>query len=300
MRPRNPVQFGIPRSPIVGRTHRTWANAAPALLMVCVAAMVRPAAAGEQSFVWPHGAKAAVSLAYDDALDSQLDTAIPALNKAGLKASFYLTLSSKTVNQRMAEWRAAAAQGHELANHTLFHQCSRAAPDRKWVTAENDLDRISATQLAAQIRVGNTLLHAIDGRRDRTFTAPCGDLKAGGENYLDLIKSDFVAVKAEAGDIVVDMATLDPYAVRVFAPSDKSGAELIALVKRAARAGTMANITFHGIGGDYLSVSRQAHEELLRYLAANRHIYWTDTFMNIMLHVKTKRDVNLAAPTAPK
>jgi peptidoglycan/xylan/chitin deacetylase (PgdA/CDA1 family) len=256
--------------------------------------------AAEQRFAWPQGAHAAVSLAYDDALDSQLDAAIPALDRAGLKASFYLTLSSDVLKRRMPEWQAAAAHGHELANHTLFHQCSRSGPDRTWVTPENDLDQISAAQLVAQIRVGNTLLHAIDGRSERTFTTPCGDLSAGGDNYQDLIKSDFVAIKSVVGGVVADMATLDPYAVGVAAPSNVTGAELIDLVQRGARAGTMVNITFHGIGADYLSVSTQAHEELLGYLAAHRDIYWTDTFINIMQYVKAQRASKAGEPSAPQ
>ena len=266
--------------------------------VVALLGMTTLAVAADPPFAWPNGAKAAVSLAYDDALDSQLDTAIPALDKAGLKASFYLTLSSDVVKRRMAEWRAAAARGHELGNHTLFHQCSRSAPDRAWVTPENDLDKTGAAQLVAQIRVGNTLLQAIDGRSERTFTAPCGDLQAGGENYLSLIKGDFVAIKSTPGGVFTDMATLDPYAVSVAAPSEVTGAQLIDLLQRAARAGTMANITFHGIGGDYLSVSRQAHEELLNHLAANRDTYWTDTFINIMRHVMAQRALKGSAPAA--
>ena len=258
------------------------AGTAVALLGVIV-----PTGAAAQSFVWPHGAQAAVSLAYDDGLDSHLDAAIPALDKAGLKASFYLTLASDVLMRRMTEWRAAAARGHELANHTLFHQCSRSAPDRAWVTPENDLDKTSGVQLAAQIRVGNALLHAIHGRRERTLTAPCGEGKAGDEDYLGLVKADFVAMKSAFGGVVPDMATLDPYDVSMVAPSNVTGAQLIELVKSAARAGTMANITFHGIGGDYLSVPRQAHEELLAYLAANRDVYWTDTFITIMQYVKS-------------
>lgn len=247
-------------------------------------AAAQPAAA---PFAWPGGAKAAVSLAYDDALDSQLDVAIPALDKAGLRASFYLTLSSDTVKRRMADWRAAAAHGHELANHTLFHQCARSAPGREWVSAETDLDHTSAAQLAAQIRLGNTLLQAIDGRLERTFTAPCGDLLAAGTHYLGLIRADFVAMKTTFKGGVSDPSTLDPYAVDVAAPVNVTGAQLIALVERAAAAGAMANITFHGIGGDYLSVSRQAHDELMAHLAAHPDIYWTDTFVNIMKHVKS-------------
>jgi hypothetical protein len=96
------------------------------------------------------------------------------------------------------------------------------------------------------------------------------------------------------------MATLDPYAVNVAAPSDVTGTQLIELVARAARAGSMANITFHGIGGDYLSVTRQAHEELLNHLAANRGVYWTDTFLNIMQYVKAQRASKAATPPTPK
>lgn len=263
-------------------------------LLAALAVLLAPARAVEPRFVWPHGAQAAVSLAYDDALDSQLDTALPALDKAGLRASFYLTLGSEVVKRRMAEWRAAAARGHELGNHTLFHQCSPSGPDRSWVKPEIDLDQISAAQLVAQIRVGNTLLQAIDGRRERTFTTPCGDTRAGGSDYLGLIQGDFVAIKSRLGGVVADMAMLDPYAVAVLAPVNVTGAQLIEWVQQAARTGTMVNITFHGIGGDYLGVSPQAHQELLDHLAANRHVYWTDTFLNIMQHLKASRALQAA------
>ncbi len=247
------------------------------------------ATAADRAFAWPGGARAAVSLAYDDAIDSQLDNAIPALDKAGLKGSFYLTLANPSVRRRMAEWRAAAARGHELGNHTLFHQCSAAAPGHEWVTPENDLDTTSAARLVAQIRLGNTLLQAIDGKTERTFTVPCGDLKAHGENYLPLIKDDFVAIKAGGGGVVADMGKLDPWAVGVTTPSDVTGAQLIALVQQAARAGTMINFTFHGVGGDYITTSRQAHEELVQYLAAHRDVYWTAPFIELMKYVKTRQ-----------
>ncbi len=102
----------------------------PILVLLLAAAMLAPAAtaAEKESFVWPEGRKAAVSLAYDDALDSQLDNAIPALDKFGLKGSFYLQLARDPVRKRMAQWRAAAANGHELGNHTLFPSARRRCP----------------------------------------------------------------------------------------------------------------------------------------------------------------------------
>ena len=240
-------------------------------------------------FVWPGGARAAINLTYDDAINSQLDHALPALNKYGLKGTFNLVLSSEATAKRLDEWRRAAEQGHELANHTLFHQCSRTAPGHEWVTADNDLDHTSATQLAAQIRLGNVMLHAIDGRNERTFALPCGDLKAAGVEYVPLIKSEFVAIKSALGGVTPDMWTLDPYVVSVATPTDVTGDELIAIAREAAARGTMANFTFHGVGGDYLSVSSEAHEQLLQYLAANKNTYWTATFIDIMKYVKAQQ-----------
>lgn len=259
------------------------------LIFLCLLGIGDSAGAADKLFAWPHGEHAAVSLSYDDAIDSQLDHAVPALDRFGLKASFYLTLGSPSLTRRLPEWRALAANGHELGNHTLFHQCSRAVPGHEWVTAENDLDHISLAQMTAQVRLGNAMLQAIDGRTERTFTVPCGDRMAKGGDYVQAVQDDFVAIKSGEGAVIANMDTLDPYGVGVMAPSGVSGQQLIDAVKAAAAKGTMINFTFHGIGGDYLTVSDHAHEELLAYLAEHRDLVWTDTFINIMRHVKKQQ-----------
>jgi len=256
--------------------------------LLALAGLTTGAGAAEP-FQWPNGARAAVSLAYDDAADSQLDHAIPTLDKYGVKGTFYLTLSGASIDKRLPEWRAAAQRGHELANHTLFHQCRRSQPDRGWVEPHRDLDTTSVAQMKDQVALANTMLYAIDGRRERTFTAPCGDLLAGGQEYLPAVQADFVAIKASIGrGAVPSMAALDPYRVPVVAPVGLTGQQLIAMVKEAADRGTMVAFTFHGIGGDHLANSSAAHEELVKYLAENRKVYWTDTFLNIMKHVKSR------------
>ncbi|MBD9479113.1 polysaccharide deacetylase family protein [Pseudoxanthomonas sp. PXM02] len=257
-------------------------------VLVALAAVAGTAQAADP-FPWPGGRKAAVSLAYDDAPPSQLDNAIPALDRHGLKGSFYLTLASDTLRTRQREWVAAARNGHELGNHTLFHQCSASLPDRSWVAPQRNLDTTTVAQMADQVRMANVMLTALDGRTVRTMTVPCGDTQAADGNYVDAIASEFVAIKRGSGGVIADMATLDPAAVPVDVPVDVTGEQLIARVEEAARRGTMVGFTFHGIGGDHLAVSREAHEQLLQHLAAHPDVYWVAPFVDIMQYVATQR-----------
>jgi peptidoglycan/xylan/chitin deacetylase (PgdA/CDA1 family) len=259
--------------------------------------------AADRAFAWPHGARAAVSLAYDDALDSQLDHAVPALDRHGLKASFYLTLAGDSIARRVDDWRKVARAGHELGNHSLFHQCSRTGPGRDWVPDHRNLDTTSAARMRDQVLLANAVLHAIDGQGERTFTPPCGDLVAAGENYVDALKPAFVAIRTSGAAVISDMSALDPFGVGAVAYADLTGRQLIAVVEQAAARGTMALLTFHGVGGDHLAVSREAHDELLAHLAAHRHIYWTDTFIAIMRYVRAqpvRRAGSMPATSAPK
>lgn len=71
-----------------------------------------------QPFSWPEGIRAAVNLAYDDALNSQLDNAVPALDRYGFKGSFYLVMASAPLQTRMEEWREIARNGHTERTYT--------------------------------------------------------------------------------------------------------------------------------------------------------------------------------------
>jgi peptidoglycan/xylan/chitin deacetylase (PgdA/CDA1 family) len=235
----------------------------------------RPVLAGE--FAWPDGKKAAVSISYDDALNSQLDHALPVLNKNKIKASFYLMLASPVVYERLDEWRAAAKQGHELGNHSIYHPCSASQPGMEWVLPYNNLDKYTIDQMRQEITAANSFLKAIDGRTERTLTPPCFHLMTSNGNYLPAVKELFVAIKNSEDN-------LPPGSEYLF-PVGLTGEELIAFVEKVAAKGGVANVLFHGVGGDHMTTSKEAHEKFVNYLATNRKIYWTDTYLNIMKHV---------------
>ena len=231
---------------------------------------------------WAASGQALVSLSYDDALPSQLDIAFPALQRHGLRASFYPTLAAETMSRRLADWRRVAVAGHELGNHTLFHGCSRGQPGRDWVPPQHDLDLSSVAAKQDEIRLANEYLQAIDGRSGRrTLTVPCGDLLAGGQPWLPAVRDAFVAIKTRAGGGVTQLAELDWMDIESFVPVGANGAELIAVVERASAIGGLASLIFHGVGGDHLSVSAEAHEALLAHLAAHPARYRVDSLIRL-------------------
>lgn len=265
-------------------------------MLAAALGVVLSTAAMSAPFAWPGGARAAVSLGYDDALDSQLDHVVPALNKRGLRASFYIPINGPTLPARQHEWKAAAAAGHELGNHSLFHGCSAKGPGREWVQPQRDLDRQMAAQVQEQVIAANTWLQALDGRTRRTFTPPCFDLTAGGQDFVKALQPHFVAFRAAPPALTTDTAQLDPYAMPAYFVEGWTGEQLIALVEKAAAQGAMVSLLFHGVGAEHLSVTREAHDALLDHLAKNKHRFWTDSMVNIMENARSQAP----RPVAPR
>lgn len=251
-------------------------------MLLAALGLLAAMAATAAPFQWPGGARAAVSLGYDDALDSQLDHVVPALNRRGLRASFYIPINGPTLPRRQDEWKAAAAAGHELGNHSLFHGCSAKGAGRSWVLPHRDLEKQTAAQVQEQILAANTWLQALDGKTRRTFTPPCLDLQAGGQDYVTALRPHFVAYRAATPALVTDSAALDPYAVPVYFVEGWTGEQLIALVEKAAAQGALVSLLFHGVGAEHLSVTREAHDQLLDHLARHKDRFWTDSMVNIM------------------
>lgn len=247
-------------------------------IFICFILSTFTVSAQTKAFKWPKSYQAAVSLTYDDALFSQLDNAIPALNKYQLKGSFYLTLSSPSVKQRLEDWRLAAKQGHELGNHTIYHPCSKSSLGRDWVRSYHDMDTKTLEQIAQEVDVANTFLMAIDGKNTRTMTGPCFDYQVKNGNYIEYVRNQFVAVKGNNPSLAKKFDLL-------LVADNVSAEQMISFVKSAQQQGGIANILFHGVGGDHLSVTKNAHNELLSYLDKNKESLWTDTYLNIMRYV---------------
>lgn len=232
--------------------------------------------------VWPHGARAAVVLTYDDALPSQLDHAVPALDAAGLRATFFL---SGVRGADVARWRAVAKTGHELANHTIFHPCAAADyPADPRYTAEAYTPASLLREIAAQ----NVLLTALDGRNGHGFATPCGETKVGGADYLEPLRAAGLVTYARGvvttdADLEANVGAIDPMHLPAqgFAEG-ATAAQMIDLVRRAESGGGWAVFLFHGVGGDHLQVSDAEHRRFLAWLRDHRREVWVTTMQSAL------------------
>jgi len=261
------------------------------ILIFAVLLMAVNLTRAQNTTVW-NNKQCAVVLTYDDAIDVDLDNAIPALDSLHLKGTFYIIGSSPVVNNRLVEWRKAVKNGHELGNHTLFHPCDGSLPGRTWITPEDDLSKYTVTRAVNEIRVTNTLLKTIDGIDERTFAYPCGDRKIGDVFFYDQLQKDFIGARGVTPGLQtidkVDLANIDCYAI-----NGQDADYMIGLVKQAMQTHTLLVFLFHGVGGGHnLNVDLQAHSKLLHFLSQNEKDIWVAPMVMVAKHIREYQEAN--------
>jgi len=255
--------------------------------LIAIALLLCGTAAAQASPHWPNGKKAAIVLTYDDSLRSQLDVAIPQLNEVGLKGTFFL--NGTFAPEDLSRWRAVAAAGHELGNHSMFHPCPAAAFASE---SQFHTENYSVRGMLREISSMNTFLLAMDGKKTRTYGVPCSQTMVGGQDYTEALRaSGLVRYARTGGDgdaVIADPAKLDPLRVpsRMFSTAN-GAADLIGFAESVRKSGGMGVFMFHGVGGDYLNISADAHHALLAYLKQHEDEIWVGTFQDVMDFVKT-------------
>ncbi len=231
------------------------------------------------------GKKCAVVITYDDAIDQHLDNAAPLLDSLGLKATFYVTAFSTSMQARLNEWKTLADK-HELGNHTLFHPCLGGMPGRDWVGPEIDMNRYTVARMQNEIKMTNLFLQAIDGKTSRTFAYTCGDMKIGDVSFIDDLKKDFVAARGVRSRMQ-KINEIDLYNVDCYGVNGESGEQMIEWVKKAMETNSLLVILFHGVGGgNPLNVSIQAHREVLEFIKQNEKDIWVAPMVETAEHIR--------------
>jgi peptidoglycan/xylan/chitin deacetylase (PgdA/CDA1 family) len=145
---------------------------------------------GRGDFSWPAGKRAAISLTFDDARFSQIDRGLPILDEYGTKATFYVLI--QPLEERLDAWKKAAANGHEIGNHTMTHPCSGNFPFAR----ERALENYTLEKMRNELEQSNEIIERLLGVRPVSFAYPCGQKYVGrGRNlksYVPLIAEEFL------------------------------------------------------------------------------------------------------------
>ncbi len=235
--------------------------------------------------VW-NGKKCAVVITYDDAINQHLDNAIPVLDSLGLKATFYLTAFSSSMQTRLNDWKKLLLKGHELGNHTLYHPCI-GGKGREWVKPDYDLNNYTVQRMIDETRMTNLFLKALDGKTKRTFAFTYGDMKIGDSSFINAMKNDFVAARAVRNQMH-KISEVDLYNVDCYMVNGETGPQMIDWAKKAIETNSLLVILFHGVGGgNGLNVSLPAHREFLQYLKKNEKDIWIAPMLKVAEYIKT-------------
>jgi len=86
---------------------------------------------------WFDNKEAAVSLRFDDNLESHVRVVIPLLNMYGIKATFMVNPGKASFKRYQDFWNVKVpAMGHILGNHTMHHQGARNLQEAKFEIGE--------------------------------------------------------------------------------------------------------------------------------------------------------------------
>ena len=246
-------------------------------------------------FPWPNGAKGAVTLSFDDGLPCGHQLVAPLLHSNGLHATFYLVIDSPNLRNRTEEWRAVAAMGHELGNHSLHHPCYRGKPgDLPWLAEEYNLATYSPRRWLGEMRVANFALELIDGRKARTFGNTCLNNYIGtGTNKVcleELMPQLFVAARGQYRREFIDPRQPNYNNLGCRGADGKPFEEIHEWIEAAVKEGKWLFLMFHNVGDEAgpLKSDKREFAKLVDYLAANTNRIWTAPAVDVVAFLRSR------------
>ena len=240
---------------------------------------------------WFGGRNCAVSLTFDDGMDSHLDVVVPALDARGMAGTFYVKTDDA---DRLRRFREPQRRGHEIGNHTVHHWCSRAH------RAEADargLEDVTLDDMAAEIEESDHRLRAVfPDVESFSFCYPCYDTFVGHgptrRSYVPLVAGRFCAARG-GGEISTPYNSpvhADLWCLRSVRCEFKSAEQMIAAVERGRELEMWTILTFHGVGEGHLPVTSEDFGALLDHLACRSDELWVAPLIQVAQSIASARE----------
>jgi len=245
------------------------------------------------NFFWPANKKMALSLTFDDAKVSQIDSGIPILDKYNVKATFYVSLDN--LPTRLDGWEKALKNGHEIGNHSTRHSCSINYGFKHIKSLEN----LSLSEMQDDLNTENQAIKKLLGVQPVSFAYPCGETNIGQglntKSYIPLVAATFESGGLASTEGFIDPAFCDLAQLRTAELDNKSFDKIVGLIEYAKETGKWLILTGHEIGDEQnngykdLISSRATIEAICKYAKDPSNGIWIDNVNNITSYIKEKR-----------
>jgi len=229
-------------------------------------------AAPYQVGTWQGFRPGALSFTFDDSCANQFTIAIPMFNQKGLK----MTLFSCT-GVMFAGWpklQSAAAQGHEIASHTVTHR---------------DLPNLSdADQLAELTNSQNAINANVTNQMCVTLAYP--DCKEGNDT---LTSAYYFAARGCSGQNVpktlANFMNISSFVCGALG-SISTLAQFTNQASSAANSSAWCVYLIHGIDNDggYSPLPSANLQQVVNFFSTNQDRFWIQTFGNVARYIKER------------
>jgi peptidoglycan-N-acetylglucosamine deacetylase len=254
-------------------------RAIAALLVSLIVSTPSLAQQPSPGFHWPDGKRFALSLSFDDARVSQVDTVLPVLDKYGVKATFFLVPS--LAEKRLDGWKRAVVAGHEIGNHSLHHPCSL----NYRFAADNALENFSLEMMRDDLVKTNQWIKDKLDVTARLFAYPCGQTFVGHgqstKSYVPLVAEMFTVGR---GFFLMDAPLITPFIDPVhsdlaqiagIAMDDRTFDQVLALLQQAAADKSWVVLVGHDVGASGQQTTRPLMlEKLIEYAQDPKNGIW--------------------------
>ncbi len=249
-------------------------------------------------FEWPQDKQVGVSISFDDARASQVDVGVPLLDSFGVRATFYVSIVP--MRERLSDWKAVLAAGHEIGNHSMRHVCTGNFPFSKGKALED----YTLEQMTAELDQANAEIEKSLGVRPVTFAYPCGQKFVGrGVNvrsYVPVVASRFLAGRGWRDEAPTAPAVCDLAQLMTMELDGLTWEQLKGLIEQARKTGGWLVLCGHDIGeGGRQTVRIDTLRAFCEYARDPKNGVWVDTVANIGRYVAKQRSATGRSQAKP-
>ena len=256
----------------------------PALLLSVLAFGQQPST----SFSWPDGKRAALSLSFDDARQSQVDGGLALLDKHNVKATFYVVPSD--VERRLEGWKKVVASGHEIGNHSLNHPCTG---NFAW-SRQKALEDYTIEKMRDELQQANRRIKELLGVTAESFAYPCGQTFVGRgvdtRSYVPVVATLFSSGRTWQDETPNDPGFCDLAQATGVEMDGRDIEQILPILEKARENGQWVVLAGHDIGQGGSQTTRVAMlEKLMSYANDPANKIWIAPVGTIAKHIRERR-----------